>query len=103
MRRGVLELCVLAIIEREEVYPSDIIDRLGDTSLLVRQGTLYPLLSRLKNEGLLAYTWKESPSGPPRKYFHITEEGSSFLSHLKNSWQELVTAVEKSTQNNLTA
>ena len=72
MRRGILELCVLSIIAQEEAYPSDIIQKLKESKLIVVEGTLYPLLSRLKEGGLLHYTWKESEKGPPRKYFHIS-------------------------------
>jgi PadR family transcriptional regulator, regulatory protein PadR len=94
MRKGVLELCILAIIEREnEVYPSDIILRLKETQMIVVEGTLYPLLTRLKNDGLLQYTWRESRSGPPRKYFQLTDEGKHFLDDLKIGWSELVEAV----------
>ncbi len=93
MRKGVLELCILAIIEEDEVYPSDIIARLKANDLIVVEGTLYPLLTRLKNDGLLAYTWRESNSGPPRKYFKITELGREFLETLSNSWNQLVHSV----------
>ena len=93
MRKGGLELCILAIIEEDEVYPSDIISRLKTNDLIVVEGTLYPLLTRLKNDGLLDYTWRESNSGPPRKYFKITEIGRQFLEALTNSWQQLVQSV----------
>lgn len=99
MRRGVLELCVLSIIAEGEVYPSDIIQKLDNFELIVKQGTLYPLLSRLKEGGLLHYTWKESEKGPPRKYFHITEEGKAFLDGLLGTWNELVQAVQQTTKN----
>ena len=96
MRKGVLELCIMAIIAREsEIYPSDIIARLKDAELIVVEGTLYPMLTRLKNDGLLQYTWRESRSGPPRKYFMLTEEGILFLEELKDGWHELVAAVEQ--------
>lgn len=93
MRKGVLELCILAIIEEDEVYPSDIIARLKTNDLIVVEGTLYPLLTRLKNDGLLDYTWRESNAGPPRKYFKITELGRQFLEALSSSWQQLVHSV----------
>lgn len=97
MRKGVLELCILSIIKSEgEVYPSDIIKRLKQTEMIVVEGTLYPLLSRLKNAGLLSYSWKESTSGPPRKYFKITEVGEEFLGGLTHSWKQLVNAVNNS-------
>jgi len=100
MRKGVLELCILSIIAQEEVYTSDIIDRLKDSELIIVEGTLYPLLSRLKSSGLLSYSWKESPSGPPRKYFQITPEGKKFLGELQTNWEQLVNAVN-STQSEL--
>lgn len=93
MRKGVLELCILAIIEEDEVYPSDIISRLKTNDLIVVEGTLYPLLTRLKNDGLLDYTWRESNAGPPRKYFKITDLGRQFLEALSSSWQQLVQSV----------
>lgn len=99
MRKGVLELCILAIIAEEEVYPSDIIARLKANDLIVVEGTLYPLLTRLKNEGLLDYTWRESNAGPPRKYFKITETGRQFLEGLTFSWQQLVQSVAQTLQN----
>jgi PadR family transcriptional regulator, regulatory protein PadR len=93
MRKGVLELCILAIIEEDEVYPSDIIARLKANDLIVVEGTLYPLLTRLKNDGLLDYSWRESKTGPPRKYFKITDLGRQFLEALTSSWQQLVHSV----------
>ena len=99
IRRGVLELCVLSIISEGEVYPSDIMEKLKDAKLIVKEGTLYPLLMRLKNGGLLHYNWQESTSGPPRKYYHITDTGREFLDGLLNTWNDLVHAVNKSTQN----
>lgn len=93
MRKGVLELCILSIIEEDEVYPSDIISRLKANDLIVVEGTLYPLLTRLKNDGLLDYSWRESNAGPPRKYFKITAVGRQFLEALSSSWQQLVQSV----------
>lgn len=96
MRKGVLELCILAIIARnEEVYASNILEQLKDAKLIVVEGTLYPLLTRLKNEGLLSYRWEESKSGPPRKYYKTTYLGERLLNELTTGWQELVDAVEK--------
>jgi PadR family transcriptional regulator, regulatory protein PadR len=95
MKRGVLELCILSIIAENEVYPSDIIGKLKDSEMIVVEGTLYPLLTRLKNLGLLQYNWQESLSGPPRKYFSLTETGRESLDDLKSSWQELVTSVNQ--------
>lgn len=100
MRKGVLELCILAIIAEEEVYPSDIIARLKANDLIVVEGTLYPLLTRLKNDGLLEYTWRESTSGPPRKYFKITAIGQTFLEGLSTSWQQLVQSVAQTLERN---
>ncbi len=99
MRKGVLELCIMSIIANEEVYPSDIINRLKEAELIVVEGTLYPLLSRLKNSGFLSYSWKESPSGPPRKYFAITPEGKKVLDEMNENWNQLVNAVNATTQN----
>ena len=98
MRKGVLELCILAIIEEDEVYPSDIIGRLKANDLIVVEGTLYPLLTRLKNDGLLDYSWRESNAGPPRKYFKITDLGRQFLESLTSSWQKLVQSVDQTLQ-----
>lgn len=95
MRKGVLELCTLAIIAEKDAYASDIIDKLKSSDLIVVEGTLYPLLTRLKNDGLLQYRWEESTSGPPRKYYQLTELGESSLIMLKGSWEELTTAVDK--------
>lgn len=96
MRKGVLELCILSVLSEGEKYPSEIIERMKDARLLVVEGTLYPLLTRLKNEGLLSYRWEESTSGPPRKYYSLTGEGNQFLKELIISWDELVSAVQKS-------
>ncbi len=94
MRKGLLELCILGIIQRQgEAYPSDILQQLKGSKLMVLEGTLYPLLTRLKNAGLLGYRWEESLSGPPRKYFTLTEEGASFYTQLRITWDELSTAV----------
>ncbi len=96
MRKGILEYCILSIISRGEIYASDIISELKKAQLLVVEGTLYPLLTRLKNNGLLSYNWQESTSGPPRKYYQITEEGQNVLEKLDITWRELVFAVETS-------
>ena len=95
MRKGVLELCVLSIISQKEAYPSDIINKLKEAKLIVVEGTLYPLLSRLKNASLLSYEWKESKSGPPRKYYNLTDEGKDFLNGLSETWNELNHAVSQ--------
>ncbi len=94
MRKGILEYCILAIISRGEIYASDIIAELKTAKLLVVEGTLYPLLTRLKNNGLLSYNWVESTSGPPRKYYQLTAEGLVLLKQLDKTWQELSFAVE---------
>jgi PadR family transcriptional regulator, regulatory protein PadR len=93
MRKGVLEMCVLAAISSREAYASDILDRLKQSHLIVVEGTLYPILTRLKNEGFLSYRWEESNSGPPRKYYSITTDGTGFLTELRSGWDELVNAV----------
>lgn len=96
MRKGILEYCILSIISRGEIYASDIIAELKKAELLVVEGTLYPLLTRLKNNGLLSYSWQESTSGPPRKYYQITPEGLEVLTKLDITWKELLYAVEVS-------
>lgn len=100
MKKGILELCILSIISRGEVYASDIIEELKSSKMIVVEGTLYPLLTRLKNEELLSYQWIESKSGPPRKYFQLTEQGKHFLEGLKETWDELVSAVSTVTKQN---
>lgn len=96
MRKGILEYCILSIISRGEIYASDIIREMKEPELLVVEGTLYPLLNRLRTNGWLSYEWKESTSGPPRKYYSITEEGKEVLNQLDRTWEALVFAVEKS-------
>lgn len=95
MKKGILEYCILAIIKRGEVYASDILEELKQAQLIVVEGTLYPLLTRLKNDGLLSYQWVESKSGPPRKYFQLTEEGQQFLNELNQTWEELVNSINQ--------
>ena len=96
MRKGILELCVLSIISKESVYPTDIINELKEAKLIVVEGTIYPLLNRLKDSNLLEYQWQESKSGPPRKYYQITDEGKVFLQSLQDTWGELNQAVKYS-------
>jgi PadR family transcriptional regulator PadR len=96
MRKGILEYCVLLIISRGEIYASDIIAELKQAKLLVVEGTLYPLLTRLKNNGLLSYNWVESTSGPPRKYYMLTEAGKGILKQLDTTWEELSYAINTS-------
>lgn len=95
MRKGVLELCILAILRKGDAYPTEIIETLKTSQLVVVEGTLYPLLTRLKNVGLLTYRWEESSSGPPRKYYRLTEVGEKFLEELQESWLNLVESVNK--------
>jgi PadR family transcriptional regulator PadR len=95
MRKGVLEFCILSIIQREEAYPSDIIEEMKKAHLNILEGTLYPLLTRLKNADLLAYRWVESSGGPPRKYFSLTEKGAAFYKELENTWREMSDSVER--------
>ena len=93
MRKGILEYCILSIIGQRECYASDIIEEMKKARLIVVEGTLYPLLTRLKNAGLLQYKWEESKSGPPRKYYALTTEGKLFISELTQTWDELSIAV----------
>ncbi len=99
MRKGILEYCILSIIAQGEIYASDIISELKKARLLIVEGTLYPLLTRLKNNGLLTYNWVESVSGPPRKYYNLSPEGKAVLEQLDKTWQELAFAVETSVNN----
>ena len=89
MRKGILEYCILLLLKKEPSYTSDLIQKLKEVRLIVVEGTLYPLLTRLKNSGLLSYQWIESTQGPPRKYYWLTEAGEAFLKELELSWQEL--------------
>ena len=93
MRKGILEFCILHIISRGEVYASDMLDELTSAKIMVVEGTLYPLLTRLKNAGLLDYKWVESVSGPPRKYYVLTDEGRAFLNAMQNTWHDLSASV----------
>jgi PadR family transcriptional regulator PadR len=99
MRKGVLEYCILSILASNDAYASDVINQLKEARMIVVEGTLYPLLTRLKNAGLLSYRWEESTQGPPRKYYALTERGKEFLKELDVSWKELVHAVEIINQN----
>ena len=93
MRKGMLEYCVLLLLSKEPSYASDIIVRLKEAKLIVVEGTLYPLLTRLKNDGLLSYEWRESTQGPPRKYYSLTTDGEAFLRGLDEAWSELANTV----------
>jgi PadR family transcriptional regulator, regulatory protein PadR len=93
MRKGILEFCILSIIRRGEAYPSDIVEEMKGANLNILEGTLYPLLTRLKNAEMLTYRWVESNSGPPRKYFSLTPKGETFYQELEATWNELANAV----------
>jgi PadR family transcriptional regulator PadR len=93
MRKGVLEYCILSVLKDEDAYVAEILETLKDAKMLVVEGTIYPLLTRLKNAGLLNYRWEESTSGPPRKYYGLTEAGQLFLTELNTTWSELQNAV----------
>jgi PadR family transcriptional regulator, regulatory protein PadR len=93
MRKGILEYCILSVLSKNSCYASDIIKELKEAKVIVVEGTLYPLLTRQKNAGLLSYRWEESQQGPPRKYYELTTEGKEYLADLDNSWEELVESV----------
>ena len=93
MRKGILELCILAVLKKGESYPSEVLAAMGNTELIVVEGTLYPLLTRLKNAELLSYRWAASTSGPPRKYYSITPKGEEALDDLKKTWIGLAESV----------
>jgi Predicted transcriptional regulators len=93
MRKGVLEYCILIILSQHDAYASDIINKLKESRMIVVEGTLYPLLTRQKNAGLLNYRWEESSQGPPRKYYSLTDQGRKFLNELDASWNELISSV----------
>jgi PadR family transcriptional regulator, regulatory protein PadR len=93
MRKGILEFCILSVIRRGEAYPSDIVEEMKGANLNIFEGTLYPLLTRLKNADMLTYRWVESNSGPPRKYFSLTDKGKKFYDELEATWNELANAV----------
>ncbi len=99
MRKGILEFCILSVIDRKEAYTSDILDALKKADLLVVEGTLYPLLSRLKNNGILTYRWEESSAGPPRKYFGLTEEGKRLLEQMNAEWKSIRDSIQLITDN----
>lgn len=95
MRKGVLEYCILSILNKKESYASSIIDELKRANMIVVEGTLYPLLIRQKNQGLLTYRWEESTQGPPRKYYMITDKGRNQLQDMDSAWNEIVESIEK--------
>ncbi len=94
MRKGVLEYCILSVLDRKESYASSLIEELKGANMIVVEGTIYPLLIRLKNQGLLTYRWEESPQGPPRKYYGITEMGRAMLLQMDIEWNEMVKTIE---------
>ncbi|TDS57542.1 PadR family transcriptional regulator [Myroides indicus] len=100
MRKGILEFCILSILKERDYYTSEILEELKNVKLLVVEGTVYPLLTRLKNNDLLSYKWEESNSGPPRKYYKLTDKGEKFLNELAVTWNELSFAVEAITTKN---
>ncbi len=93
MRKGVIELCILSILSRGDAYTNDLINKLKEAQMIVVEGTLYPLLTRQKNAGLLSYRWEESPQGPPRKYYTLTSQGREYLDELGKGWDQLVDTV----------
>ena len=95
MRKGVLEYCILSLLAKEDAYASSIISSLKEVNMIVVEGTLYPLLIRQKNQGLLAYRWEESPQGPPRKYYSITDKGREQLAQMDEAWNDIITTIEK--------
>jgi PadR family transcriptional regulator PadR len=95
MRKGILEYCILLTLSEKPAYASDIISMMKTARMIVVEGTLYPLLTRLKNDGYLSYRWEESVQGPPRKYYELTEQGRLFLGELQTSWQDLVEAINQ--------
>lgn len=99
MRKGVLEYCILGILNQKDSYTSSIIAELKEAKMIVVEGTLYPLLIRLKNQGALSYRWEESPQGPPRKYYSITEKGKLQLLEMDEAWREVVETIKVIRQN----
>ena len=95
MRKGILEYCILSILSKEDSYATSIINELRDSEMIVVEGTLYPLLTRQKNQGLLSYRWEESTQGPPRKYYSITEKGRAVLAELDVVWTDLVKVIDR--------
>ncbi|HPS24090.1 MAG: PadR family transcriptional regulator [Bacteroidales bacterium] len=94
MRKGVLEYCILSVLNKSDAYASELIGKLKDARIIVVEGTLYPLLTRQKNQGLLTYRWEESPQGPPRKYYTLTDKGREVLQDMDKAWTEIVETLE---------
>lgn len=99
MRKGVLEYCILSLLANQDCYATDILNELKKSEMIVVEGTLYPLLTRQKNAGLLSYRWEESTQGPPRKYYTLTEQGREFLKEMDQAWGELLDAVSSINKN----
>ena len=95
MRKGVLEYCILCLLSKEDAYASSLLTRLKDANMIVVEGTLYPMLIRQKNQGLLTYRWEESPQGPPRKYYSITDKGREQLAQMDDAWSEIVATIDE--------
>ena len=95
MRKGVLEYCILGILSKQDAYASSLIAQLKEVNMIVVEGTLYPLLIRQKNQGLLNYRWEESPQGPPRKYYQITDKGRAALDEMDGAWKEMVVTIDQ--------
>lgn len=100
MRKGILEYCILSILKNNDAYVAEILEELKAAKLIVVEGTIYPLLTRLKNAELLEYRWEESTGGPPRKYYKLTDEGTNFLNELSSSWRDLQVSVKTITTKN---
>lgn len=94
MRKGVLEYCILSVLDRKESYASSLIEELKAANMIVVEGTIYPLLIRLKNQGVLSYRWEESTQGPPRKYYCITDKGRMMLLQMDKEWNEMIKTIE---------
>lgn len=101
MRKGILEYCILSILSEGDAYASAIINELKESEMIVVEGTLYPLLTRQKNQELLSYRWEESTQGPPRKYYSITDRGRAVLTELDNVWADLVNTIARIRKNKI--
>ncbi len=95
MRKGVLEYCILCLLSKEDAYASSLLAQLKEANMIVVEGTLYPLLIRQKNQGLLTYRWEESPQGPPRKYYSLTDKGREQLAQMDDAWREIIATIEE--------
>lgn len=95
MRKGVLEYCILCLLSKEDAYASSLITQLKEANMIVVEGTLYPMLIRQKNQGLLTYRWEESPQGPPRKYYSLTDKGREHLAQMDDAWREIIATIEE--------